>query len=177
VGLQEQISDVRARTSLCELAAKHGTDKLPWYTPFYDALLCGREVKTVLEIGVKDGASIKMWQEFFPEAKVYGLDIAPNVYGENVFVGDQGNIDTLKYVGLKAGPFDLVIDDGSHDPFHQTLGWFTLRDKMNAGGLYIIEDINLPIDQRLLNFSVPFQYVECRVPGSDKVGRCVVIQS
>ncbi len=31
--------------------------------------------KRILEIGVKEGASIRMWQEYFPEAEIHGLDM------------------------------------------------------------------------------------------------------
>ena len=31
--------------------------------------------KNVLEVGIASGESIKLWHDFFPNAKIYGLDI------------------------------------------------------------------------------------------------------
>lgn len=162
-------------TPLCELAQKHGTDKYPWYTPFYDALLRGRQVKTVLEIGVLDGASLRMWFEYFPDALVYGLDLF-NTTELDVIIGDQSRPRDLAFVA-RHGPFDLIVDDGSHKPEDQVLGALTLLPHLREGGLYIIEDVNPPSSSVVDKLPFPCQYVECRVPGSDKVGRCVVIES
>lgn len=170
MGVQEQIPQ------LCELAQKHRTDKFPWYTPFYDALLRGRQVKTVLEIGVLNGASLRMWQEYFPGAEIFGMDIAARTIGLNVFIGDQGSREDLERVA-QAGPFDLIVDDGSHRPEDQVLGAVTLVPHLWEGGLYIIEDVNQPVSAVIDHLPFPSQYVECRIPGSDLVGRCVVIQS
>src|SRR6185369_9364420 len=38
------------------------------------------------------------------------------------------------------GPFDVVIDDGSHESQHQTVSLRTLVGHVRAGGLYVIED-------------------------------------
>ncbi len=35
------------------------------------------EVKSVLEIGIQTDRSIRMWEEFFPNAIIYGIDIDP----------------------------------------------------------------------------------------------------
>src|SRR5208337_3863139 len=78
-------------TELCELAKKWGTDKVGnhSYTPYYHSLFEGRraEIKKVLEIGIgndddmgteyRAGASIFMWEEYFPNADIYALDILP----------------------------------------------------------------------------------------------------
>lgn len=177
MGVQEQVSYAGTRNTLCELAKYHGTDKYPWYTPFYGSLLHRKEIFKVLEIGVHEGASLRMWQEYFPWAKVYGMDILAKTHGLNVFIGDQGSRHELERVAGEVGPFDLIIDDGSHTPHDQVLGALTLRPHLKPGGLYIIEDVNPPVSAVVDNLPFPNQYVECRIPGSDKVGRCVVIQS
>src|SRR3954471_10641143 len=77
-------------TQLCDLSAKYGTDKghPHRYTPIYYAYLepIRDNVKKVLEIGIcttrdipngRTGASLFMWEEFFPKADIYGIDIDP----------------------------------------------------------------------------------------------------
>lgn len=143
------------QTELCRLATKYGTDKAELFTPVYDLLLRDHRqgVRKVLEIGVgtaeamkhvrdyKPGASLRMWQEYFPSALVYGADVVP-IDLPGVIQLDQGNAAQLQAVGRKFGRFDLIVDDGSHQPHHQILGAQTLVPFLVKGGLYIIEDVN-----------------------------------
>ena len=68
--------------TLNELAVKYGTDKGPedhMYTDRYSLYLEQyRDIEfNLLEIGVFDGASVKMWKEYFPKANIVALDIDP----------------------------------------------------------------------------------------------------
>src|SRR5208337_5037275 len=81
-------------TSLCDIALKYHCDKHPeighGYTPYYSELLHGRNIKRILEIGIGGiacmgyipdyvvGASLFMWQDYFPEAEIVGWDIDPD---------------------------------------------------------------------------------------------------
>lgn len=173
-------------TELCQLAEKHGTDKYPWYTPFYHALLKDRRefVQRVLEIGIgtvgamshvenySPGASLRMWRDYFPHAEIWGLD--RNLEAENeerisVFQGEQTNLQTLDYLAV-CGPWDLIIDDGSHDPADQKKTFEHLYPSVRDGGLYIIEDV-----LRSLALPAPSQFVECCLPENVLKGRCIVI--
>jgi hypothetical protein len=104
---------------LTALAAKYGTDKLAnGYMPVYERHL-PEEVTSILEIGVLGGASLRMWSEFFPQARVWGLDIDPSCKKhENrrvkVRIGSQSDAGVLAALAEEAGGFDVVIDDGSH---------------------------------------------------------------
>ena len=55
------------------------TDKnvLHSYLPLYEKLLKNKKetAQTVLEVGIYNGGSIKLWSEYFTNATVYGLDI------------------------------------------------------------------------------------------------------
>src|SRR3990167_11232762 len=73
--------DMIKETPLCELALKYRSDKCPkrgkhTYTPYYYNLFKNKKnsVKKVLEIGILHGASLLMWRDFFPNAKIYGAD-------------------------------------------------------------------------------------------------------
>jgi len=174
-------------TPLCELAKKYGTDKYPWYTPFYDLILedIRFTTRSVLEIGIgtpksmehvpgyRPGASLRMWQDYFPCAKIYGIDIHSLCGDARIETRycDQSDAKQLLVIGNEWGPFDLIVDDGSHDPIDQFQSCVTLFPYLRPGGVYIIEDVNEP-------FALPFtsQYVECRVKDHPYVGRCIVVQ-
>ena len=49
------------------------------YIPLYEKLLSNKRLtaKNVLEIGVNEGGSIKLWHDYFTNATIYGLDIIP----------------------------------------------------------------------------------------------------
>ena len=104
------------------------------------------EVKHFLEIGIKTDSSIRMWADFFPNAKIYGIDIDSNCKSfENdrckIFIGDQNNYNFLNQVSNTiAHPLDIVIDDGSHKYIHQLRTFSFLFPRMSEHGIYVIED-------------------------------------
>jgi hypothetical protein len=77
--------------SLDDLGLSFGTDKSSWghdylrfYEPYFGTL---RETEIrFLEIGVAGGASLRVWEEYFPKAKVIGADINP---AAKVFARDR----------------------------------------------------------------------------------------
>lgn len=105
------------------------------------------EVKSVVEIGVQTDRSIRMWEEFFPNAMIYGLDIDPECKRleggrKKIFIGDQSDYDFLgRFVKQSGGAFDIVIDDGSHLVPHQIKTFDFLFPKMSDHGVYVIEDM------------------------------------
>jgi hypothetical protein len=150
-------------TPLCALARKYGTDKggRPeghHYTQhYYDLLHLQRTtVEAVLEIGIcgnrnipfnRTGASLFMWQEFFPYAAIYGLDNDPkwliNIGNITTALADQGDPISLNAAldFLKEDQFDVIVDDGSHRPDHQVISMQTLLPHLRPTGIYFIEDV------------------------------------
>ena len=138
--------------SLDKIGLRHGTDKSSAhhdYLRHYEIHLglSKTPIRSLLEVGVYDGASLHMWREFFPEARIVCLDIDPRCKafeGGNAKVElcDQSDSSQLVAVGVKHGPFDLIIDDGSHIWSHQILTFETLLSFVAPGGLYIMEDID-----------------------------------
>lgn len=131
-----------------ELGMKHGTDKVThhgyqFFYPRYLEPLRDRTFK-MLEIGYGTGASARMWEEYFPKAEVFVMDISDGGKSgrHDVLQGDQGNIADLRRVAETVGSARLVVDDGSHHPFHQfeTFNFF-FRNLVEPGGIYIIEDV------------------------------------
>ena len=95
--------------------------------------------KTVLEIGINQGHSLMMWNEYFINAEIIGVDIKiPEVNtGCRMICGDATDSTTFNDLGN----FDVIIDDGSHKLEHQLLSFNILFPKLNSGGIYIIEDV------------------------------------
>ncbi len=139
---------------LDKLAKKYDADK--WgkhhYTPFYYKLLKDRQksLKKVLEVGVAEGASLRMWRDFFPNAQIYGADIAPKrvteIYSRTSIIECDQSVerdlsDLIKETG---SDIDLFIDDGSHVPDHQVFTCLTLMPLLDKGVIYIIEDVINP---------------------------------
>ena len=157
-------------TILCRLGRKWVTDKTPLishsYTPYYYELLKDRRVKKVLEIGIAQGGSLRMWQEFFPEAEIYGLDnleygVMVNEGRIKSFICDQGNEESLRAAAASVGGgCDLIIDDGSHNIAHQILTPKILIPLLlSPDGLYIIEDVMYP-DAVLPNLTYEYEMKE-----------------
>ncbi|GAA4475018.1 class I SAM-dependent methyltransferase [Gluconacetobacter asukensis] len=104
----------------------------------------------VLEIGVYRGASLRLWKNFFGEGSfILGIDLNEQCLkhqspDENIFVeiGDQSNQDFLKDIINRYGPFDIIIDDGSHMASHQIISFMSLfYEGLKVGGIYLVEDL------------------------------------
>lgn len=146
-GAKRRIARLRP-SKLSWLASVYGSDKgvtAHQYVDLYEQLLAPhrREYTRVLEIGIYKGASLLMWREFFPNAEVFGLDIEHvDVPGPRITTlqGDQSAAETLER--LRAlGPFDLIVDDGSHKAEHILATFAGLYDSVKPGGWYVIEDM------------------------------------
>jgi len=138
--------------NLTTISKKYGTDKVSHgFTQFYDSILNKRKdkIKNLLEIGILNGASLFSWNDYFPEAKIYGIDnIEKNIKNDNIitFKGNQQNINFLNEIIHKTGNFDIIIDDGSHNMDHQQISFGHLFKNINSGGFYIIEDLHTSTD-------------------------------
>lgn len=143
-------------TPLCELARKYGTDKCDKhnFTPTYHAAFKDRaeSVKRVLEVGIKRGASLRMWQEFFPNATIYGVDHNPDTFINHgriqSFHGDQKDPGSLIECARKAtaaGLLDVIIDDGSHHWSLQLATATALLSFLAPDGIYVIEDVMMRV--------------------------------
>ncbi len=122
------------------------------YMAAYQELLEHRDINSILEIGVwKNGASLKMWQELWPQAYIYGIDYDEDAWKgsndyPNIFIeiGDATDPNFVFEIIDKYAPWDLVIDDGSHLYEDVEASFHLLYDYVNQ--LYIIEDLFEPAD-------------------------------
>jgi len=154
--------------TLEDIGRKHGTDKsklLHNFLVHYEEILKGRNIKTVLEIGIERGASLRMWAEFFPQARIVGLDNNPmtliNEGHIESFLCDQSKADVIQAVlnEHEIDP-DLVIDDGSHFWSHQMISFNTIYPLLKDGSIYIVEDLHTSLANALFNDQVqnPLEY-------------------
>ncbi len=121
---------------------KYDTDKNDHGYAKYYAQHLPESVNKILEIGVHKSESIKMWHEVYPEARIFGIDLFSEhePITENWFTafrGNQADSKLLDNVRL-FGPFDFVVDDGSHNSRHQLMTFYGL---VGSTKLYVVEDL------------------------------------
>jgi hypothetical protein len=103
----------------------------------------------LLELGVKFGASMFLWSEYFPKATIVGLDIAdkpkdfPSWRRVHFVQGSQDDPVALDACATVAGgPFDIIVDDASHVGRLSAASFAHLFPRhLKAGGFYVVEDI------------------------------------
>jgi trans-aconitate methyltransferase len=141
---------------------KHGGNELEahsYISHYYEnAFLPLKEkTKTIVEIGVFTGASMKLWHDYFLNAKIYGIDKKPRWNNDKnynnrckVIIGSSNDVSTYEEI---PNDIDIVIDDGSHKLVDQIKSFGILFPKLKKGGLYIIEDIGSidEVKQQFLN--------------------------
>lgn len=140
---------------LTRAAIKYGSDKYGahLYTPFYHKIFSHlREAPIkLLEIGIggynaerAGGLGLSMWAEYFPNAEITGLDLhgkrlnlIPRI---KTYKGSQTDTKVLADIVEQRGPFDVVIDDGSHLVEHVKETFRFLYPLIKPDGIYVVED-------------------------------------
>ncbi len=146
-------ADQEAYRSLDELGLQCGTDKassLHNYTKIYSRYFAPLKDKPIkfLEIGIYQGASVKMWESYFKQATLHFIDISlkhVQYYSKRsrYHVLDQSKPrDLLKLIRKVGGDFDIIIDDGGHTMEQQITSFQHLFPHVKSGGMYIIEDLH-----------------------------------
>lgn len=120
------------------------------YIDAYESLLLPyREVSNLrlLEVGVAEGLSLQMWRDYFSDgATIIGCDISDSWLSPetanafDIIIGNSKVPSTRKAIERFA-PFDIIIDDGDHNPWAQLLTYYSLFPLLRSGGMYVIEDI------------------------------------
>lgn len=127
---------------------ERGITKWEHYFQIYEREMARFMQKPIcfLEIGVFKGGSIPMWKGYFPEGStLVFVDIDPackahEIEGTHVRIGNQADPDFIAGIAAEFGPFDLVLDDGSHICKHQIKSFECLWPHLKNGGLYMVED-------------------------------------
>lgn len=153
--LSEQGSEMDRRGCI------HGTDKASLFMSKEENLCIGHdylrhyeilfksfrtEKFSLLELGCLNGDSLRLWEEYFPEAEIYGVDIdektAKNTRGRiHVVIGDATSQETYgKIKSLIENAF-IIIDDASHAWSDQRISFELFWDMLSPGGFYVVEDL------------------------------------
>lgn len=126
-----------------------GTDKEwrhKYCSTFYEEAFLPYKDKpvTLLEIGTGQGGGLLLWNDYFTQGEIYGLDV--NDYTENCHK-DYPRIHTAlinAYDSQTADSlpgFDIVIDDGPHTKESQIAAIQLYLPKVKKDGIFVIEDI------------------------------------
>jgi hypothetical protein len=95
------------------------------------------------------GASLRMWEEYFPNAQIFGADIDSSCLFQEgrikTFQLDQTVSDSVKNFWDSVGlfNFDIMIDDGLHEFEAGKCLFENSIARLKVGGYYIIEDVLL----------------------------------
>lgn len=120
----------------------YGSDKVSVhnYGSFYDDLFARLRPQALLEIGVYRGQSLHAWRAA-GVANVLGVDkdVRQNRSGLPVLYGEMPH--EAEAIVWRLPPLDLIIDDGSHLYPDYTATAEVLFERLRAGGVYVIEDI------------------------------------
>lgn len=142
--------------SLIQLIDNSRTDKNTThsYLELYEKLLIDKKetAKNVLEVGIQNGGSIKLWHDYFTNATIYGLDIMKS---ENIWEGIKNNNKIILHTSTNAYDeslfnmnfldkgikCDFMLDDGPHS-LESMIQFIRLYSQiMTEDGLLIIEDV------------------------------------
>jgi hypothetical protein len=129
------------------------SDKWQQYLAVYSSELdhlraAGQPVR-LLEIGVQNGGSLEVWENYLPAGStILGLDVNPEV-GQLSFASDRiavKVVDATDRTALEDAlgnrTFDVIVDDGSHLCQDVITTFDILFDHLAPCGKYFIEDLH-----------------------------------
>ena len=153
-------------SELCEIGKKYDTDKSSQrnnvtdyrhchpYTLFYDGLFKNRreEHLKIAELGILDGASLLMWNEYFKNAEIYGFEYNNDLINnfKQKFNNEQITLANLNVTNKESIVnafrnlnvlYDIIIDDTTHQFEDQIRVIENTYLYLKPGGMLIIEDI------------------------------------
>lgn len=135
------------------------------YIPYYEQTFADRRTEelNVLEIGVLFGGSLKMWEHYFENSNIYGVEDFSQQDGQwhyqyepvdgdavmedvnsheriTLFNFDCENLNHIQehFGDLK---FDVILDDANHKLTQQMKNFENYFPYLNDGGVYICEDV------------------------------------
>jgi hypothetical protein len=114
------------------------------YIDYYSDKIKPLPNKSLLEIGISRGYSIRMWKEYLPESNIWGVDIDTSriqldLSDCNIIHGDASKECFLD--NITGQKFDYIIDDGSHQLQDQKDSFSLLFPFLSDHGIYFIEDV------------------------------------
>jgi hypothetical protein len=124
------------------------------YIGFYEKYFEKKQKNaSLLEIGVMTGGSMHVWQNYFKDYTLVGVDINTDWHGKKAYTAELDADENLKMhwnVNSRApfanfclghDKFDFVIDDGDHSVLAQQETFVNFWPVVAQGGTYFIEDV------------------------------------
>jgi hypothetical protein len=160
--INSNINNINIRMSkLKDLIDDSLTDKntTHCYIEIYEKLFEKKKYDSnvILEIGIgdlykKNGGSIKLWRDYFPNSTIYGLDIRDIRHvNDEIINKDRINLYTStnaydknfieKEFINKNIKFDILIDDGPHTLDSMIFFIKNYLPLLKEDGIFVIEDI------------------------------------
>ena len=153
----------RSAPDLERLAFHFGTDKSHddhKYTDLYAMLFAPlrTHARNITEIGIAAGQSLWLWNDYFAQAHIWGIDIAPNQLREqrpafkanaprvHLLLGDVTNPSEVESFGFSPESMDVIIDDGPHSSGPNERILVNMWPYLKPGGYYCVEDVQTGID-------------------------------
>lgn len=155
------MTGIAADPVLIELCDRHGTDKgssQHWrdapgrsahtYADVYSSLFSERrdEIRSLLEVGIFRGASLRVWRDYLPNAQIYGADIDRHLLFEEERITttamDQTDPASIAQAiaSLRISSVDVIIDDGLHEFDANRVLFESTFELLSERGTYVIED-------------------------------------
>lgn len=125
------------------------------YHTIYDPLFrpMRKDKLRILELGVFRGAGLQAFEDYFPEAELFGVDLFERVKMLEVLgaidadrttliKGSTWDEETVTKVRSGRGnlKFDIIIDDAAHYPEANRLTFENFFPLLKKSGVYIVED-------------------------------------
>jgi len=118
------------------------------FTKYYDEVFtCIRnDTFNLFEIGIYRGASMRMWEKYFPNAQIYAIDTDSRHMKHSsdrvhCYYMNQCDKAMLSELADYVGKFKIICDDGSHEASDMVASLEVLYPYLEDGGYYIVEDI------------------------------------
>ena len=140
---------------LNEYGKKYGTDKINEHHSFagknyldlYDMYFSPMKNEKIcmLEIGIREGSSLRTFRDYFTKGQLLGIDINPaTAFAEQrikTYIGSQSSQELIDQVFKDNPVINIVLDDGSHVNELTIASFNLIFDRLSPGGIYIIEDL------------------------------------
>jgi len=155
----------KIKTELCDLMTKYESDKSIWtsiyggwhnYSSLYHFLFSDLKDRDInfFELGVFKGSSIRAFNDYFSNAKLFAGDCDPQTFFElgsvSFHLCDQDNTKSIKKMWDNINlDFDIIIEDGKHEYQSNYNFFINSIDKLKEGGIFIVEDLT---NSTLLSF-------------------------
>jgi hypothetical protein len=176
------VDSTNCPTELCRIAAKHNTDKSPFtpnspfaghrkgYTAVYEMLFSSMRNKLInfCEIGIEDGGSLQTFSEYFPNARLFGMELLENkielcenlnIPRATILKTDVSDKNLLNSTFRSTNQmFDIIIDDSSHQKDHQRNIIEVASKYLKPSGIMIVEDLFRNDEENIFDSVVKDQF-------------------